>query len=96
MYFFAAWPALWLTVSYATNRLFAFVEWWFYREALFYLDSVRRTARGLIFMCLVGTDMGFCPAGVAGLGCSGWSVLLTILAEREQAGLSSANLVCVL
>ena len=57
MYFFAAWPALWLTVSYATNRLFAFVEWWFYREALFYLDSVRRTARGLIFMCLVGTDM---------------------------------------
>lgn len=35
------------------NKLFAFIEWFFYREALFYLDSVRRTARGLVFMCLV-------------------------------------------
>lgn len=54
MYFFAAWPALWMTVNFFTNKLFSFIEWWFYREALFYLDSVRRTARGLIFMCLVG------------------------------------------
>lgn len=53
MYFFAAWPALWMTVNLFTNKLFSFIEWWFYREALFYLDSVRRTARGLIFMCLV-------------------------------------------
>lgn len=53
MYFFAAWPALWMVVSFMMDKLFAFIEWWFYREALFYLDSVRRTARGLIFMCLV-------------------------------------------
>lgn len=53
MYFFAVWPALWMTVGYVTDKLFAFIEWWFYREALFYLDSVRRTARGLIFMCMV-------------------------------------------
>lgn len=63
MYFFAAWPALWLTVSYATDKLFAFVEWWFYREALFYLDSVRRTARGLIFMCLVGLGHALAALG---------------------------------
>lgn len=68
MYFFAAWPALWLTVSYATNKLFAFVEWWFYREALFYLDSVRRTARGLIFMCLVRLDPSPWQLGRQGRG----------------------------
>jgi hypothetical protein len=53
MYFFALWPTLWMAVSFAMNKLFAFIEWFFYREALFYLDSVRRTARGLVFMCLV-------------------------------------------
>lgn len=55
MYFFAIWPILWMAVSFIMNKLFAFIEWWFYREALFYLDSVRRTARGLIFMCLVSS-----------------------------------------
>lgn len=52
-YFFAAWPTLFVCVSFLTNKLFSFIEWWFYREALFYLDSVRRTARGLLFMSLV-------------------------------------------
>eukprot|EP00775_Hariotina_reticulata_P008974 gene8974-9149_t len=53
MYFFCAWPVLWAAVNYANNKLFAFIEWLFYREALYYLDSVRRSARGLAFMCLV-------------------------------------------
>jgi hypothetical protein len=68
MYFFAIWPALWMVVSFLMDKLFAFIEWWFYREALFYLDSVRRTARGLIFMCLVRPeDTGSCltPSALA-------------------------------
>ena len=61
-YFFSLWPILWVIVSLINNRLFTFVEWWFYREALCsYLDSVRRTARGLIFMCLVSnTQLALC------------------------------------
>ena len=53
MYFFALWPVLWVVVRYFNNRLFRFIEWLFYREALYYLDSVKRTARAVIFMVLI-------------------------------------------
>lgn len=52
-YFFSAVPLLFLCVALATTRLFQFVEWYFYRDALYYLDSIRRTARALVFMCLM-------------------------------------------
>lgn len=51
-YFFAAWPVLFVCVTFVTNKAFSLIEW-YYREALFYLDSVRRTARGVVFMCLL-------------------------------------------
>jgi hypothetical protein len=38
MYFFCAWPVLWVMVNYANNKIFAFVEWLFYRDAITYLD----------------------------------------------------------
>jgi hypothetical protein len=38
MYFFCAWPILWVMVNYANNKIFAFVEWLFYRDAITYLD----------------------------------------------------------
>lgn len=38
MYFFCAWPVLWVLVNWANNRIFAFVEWLFYRDAITYLD----------------------------------------------------------
>ena len=36
-------------VGYGVDRLFVLVEWVFYREALYYLDSVRRSARLFVF-----------------------------------------------
>lgn len=53
MYFFSLGPVLWVTVNFATNKLFAFVEWMYYLEALYALDSVRRNARSLVFSCLL-------------------------------------------
>lgn len=44
---------MWLIVNYVNNKVFAFVEWLYYLEALYALDSVRRNARALVFMCLV-------------------------------------------
>lgn len=30
-YFFAAWPVLWLVLAYVNEKLFNFIEWWWYR-----------------------------------------------------------------
>ncbi|KAF6259738.1 Mechanosensitive ion channel-domain-containing protein [Scenedesmus sp. NREL 46B-D3] len=53
MYFFCAWPILWVVVNYANNKIFALVEWLCYRDAITYLDRCAAALRSLVFMCLV-------------------------------------------
>lgn len=42
-YFFMVWPTLWVTVSFLTDRLFGFVEWWFYREVRVCPQSLQKS-----------------------------------------------------
>ncbi len=49
LYFFALWPTMFVIINAANNKVFTFVEWLWYRDAVYYLDSVRRTARMLSF-----------------------------------------------
>lgn len=90
-FFFSAWPLLFVTLGWSTNRFFYFIEWWFYREALCHLDSVRRTARGLVFACLV---RGACAAAAphrGGRAAYAWPEQLPRHARSCCLGLSCAS-----
>ncbi|EFJ41662.1 hypothetical protein VOLCADRAFT_98375 [Volvox carteri f. nagariensis] len=48
-YFFAALPLLYYILAYASKHAFMLLEWLFFRESLFYLDNLQRSALWLLF-----------------------------------------------
>lgn len=53
MYFFALWPLLWVCTRLLNNRVFVYIEKAFFMDAIYWLDSVRRTVRRLLFMLII-------------------------------------------
>jgi hypothetical protein len=53
MYFFAAWPILYYALSYLTKKLFEGIEWFFFRESLFFLTNVELKTLWLVFFLLL-------------------------------------------
>lgn len=49
LYFFGAWPALWVLSRLVTWQCFKLAEWYFYREALYFWRSVQHTGCLLLF-----------------------------------------------
>jgi hypothetical protein len=52
-YFFALFPFLWLGVRYAVHTLFRLVEWYYFKEVIYYWSSLRRSTGFLVFTLLL-------------------------------------------
>ncbi|KXZ50164.1 hypothetical protein GPECTOR_17g800 [Gonium pectorale] len=51
-YFFSGTPIMYYALSYAVQRAFTVIEWWFFRESLLYLHNVQRSAVWLLFFLM--------------------------------------------